>query len=178
MMKKIAIIFFVLIPVFAHAQGVRSFEARLGQESYAGGRIEVTEMGRAAAVTASLPTGDTERMVDGYRVEIFSDNSADARARAYEAYAKFRELCPDVVSDDATDIRYDSPKYTVRVGRYLTREEALVMCGRLKNVFKAYPRSEQFRLSVFAQPEPKPAEESELLDQPVHPREVLLHRAE
>lgn len=149
-----AIILLLLLPAIASGQSIRAFEMRLGDTSATGARIEVREMDGAATLTGSLPSGNGQRSVGGWRVEIFSDNSANARALAYEAYARFRELHPEVPSDSGTDISYDSPKYTVRVGRFLTRDEALMMCGRLKGEFTAYPRSEQFPLSLFGGPEP------------------------
>ncbi len=115
-----------------------------------GQEIIAEEVGDAAILMQSMSEGDLNRKVSAYRVEIFSDNTSAARARAYEAYAKFRELCPEVATDERRDIRYNSPKYTVRVGMFLTYEEALALCGRLRNSFNAYIRTEQLPLSQFA----------------------------
>lgn len=126
------------------------------------GQAGVEEVGEAAVLMRSMPECNPSRMVPAYRVEIFSDNTATARARAYEAYAAFRELCPEIAADERRDIRYDSPKYTVRVGVFLTREEAVALCGRLRNAFTPYVHTEQMPLSNFIRsynnPEP-PVEE-------------------
>lgn len=148
-MKKLLVLT-VLVPAMAVGQDIRSFERGLAYRTNDGSRAVVEEVGRAAALVESLPEGDTERTVNAYRVEIFSDNTASARQRAYEAYAKFRELCPEIPTDELRDIRYDSPKYTVRVGNFLTYDEALVLCGRLRGTFNAYCRIEKLPLSTFA----------------------------
>ncbi len=108
------------------------------------------EVGRAEELMRSMPAGNLGRRVTVYRVEIFSDNPAVARERAYAAYAKFRDMCPEVGANERRDIRYDSPKYTVRVGAFLTHEEAIALCGRLRGTFNAYIRTDQMPLSTFA----------------------------
>lgn len=108
------------------------------------------EVGEAATLMQSMPAGNPSRRVTAYRIEIFSDNTASARAKAYQAYAKFRNLFPEVPANERRDITYDSPKYTVRVGMFLTEEEALALRGRLRSTFNAYIRSEQVPLSTFA----------------------------
>ncbi len=146
-MKKILLLL-AIVPAVAFGQGIRDYEARLGVPNSEGASIVVSEIGGAAAI-GRLPEGNKYRKVTAYRVEIFSDNTASARERAYHALARFREVCPDVPTNASRDIRYDSPKYTVRVGMMLTHEEALVLCGRLRGAFAAYPRTEQMSLSVF-----------------------------
>lgn len=113
-----------------------------------GQRVEL--VGRAAALVEAVPKGNASREVTVYRVEIFSGNDASARQGAYAAYGRFRALCPEVATSEGRDIRYNSPKYTVSVGMYLTHEEALVLCGRLKGSFPAYVRTEQRPLSTFS----------------------------
>ncbi len=108
------------------------------------------EIGEAEVLMRSMPDGNPARKVTAYRVEIFSDNTSAARAKAYQAYAKFRELHPRIPTNERRDIRYDSPKYTVRVGMFLTEEEALALRGRLRGTFNAYIRQEQVPLSTFA----------------------------
>ncbi len=147
-MKKLILVL-AFMPFALVGQSLGAYESKLG-DAAAGAYIDVEEVGMAATILDSIPAGHIRRTVDVYRVEIFSDNTANARARAYEAYAKFRELCPDIPTDLSRDIRYDSPKYTVRVGSFLTHDEALILVGRLKNVFKAYPRTDQMPLSTFA----------------------------
>lgn len=153
MKRALAIITLIMACNTLSAQGLQGYKVRLAQPNELGARVVVNEQGEARQLLNSAPAGDAEQMVNGYRVEIFSDNTSQARRLAYEAYAKFKELYPDMPADDKKDIRYDSPKYTVRIGYYLTQEEAIIMCGKLKNYFKAYPRNEKLPLSVFTQPD-------------------------
>lgn len=114
------------------------------------GTLRVEAVGDAARLLNSVPKGDLSRDVAAFRVEIFNDNTASARERAYEAYARFRELCPDIEANEGRDINYSSPKYTVRVGAFLTHDEAAALCGRLRSTFKAYVRTETMPLESFA----------------------------
>lgn len=112
----------------------------------------VSEVGGAASVINSVHAGNPDRIIECYRVEIFFDTSSNARKLAYDTYARFRELFPLIPADEKNDISYSSPKYSVRVGYFLTHEEAIAMCGRLKPHFeKAYPRAERIELSKFAE---------------------------
>lgn len=120
------------------------------QANTTSGRVHVDAVGEAARLMRDVPTGSGAQQVTAYRVEIFNDNTATARERAYEAYSRFRELHPDIEASESRDIRYDSPKYTVRVGAFLTHDEAAALCGRLRSSFKAYVRTETMPLSIFS----------------------------
>lgn len=143
---------FALVSATANGQNLASYKARLAQPGPEGARVVVTEAGSAASVIRSAPAGNPSQIIECYRVEIFFDTSANARKLAYDTYARFRELFPGIPADEKNDISYTSPKYTVRVGYFLTREEAIAMCGRLKVHFeKAYPRADRIELSKFAE---------------------------
>ena len=151
MTKKITIcLAMLLIAGMAYGQSLQGYKSQIAQPAASGARVLVEEVGDAAAVIRSVPAGNTGRKVNGYRIEIFFDTSANARRLAVETHAKFTEMFPDIPTDVTRDIKYESPKYTVRVGYFLRHEEAIIMCGRIKSVFeKAYPRSEKLSLSDF-----------------------------
>lgn len=153
MTRKIFIfIAFALTAAAARGQNLETYKISLAQTSVDGARITVTEAWGAASVINSIPAGSPDRIIDCYRVEIFFDTSSNARKLAYDTYAQFRELFPNIPADEKNDIGYSSPKYSVRVGYFLTHEEAIAMCGRLKPHFeKAYPRAERIELSKFAE---------------------------
>ncbi len=153
MIRKIFILIaFALTAATAEGQNLATYKMRLAQTGTDGARVTVTEFGSAASAIRSVPAGNPDRKIECYRVEIFFDNSANARKLAYETYAQFRELFPDCPADEKSDITYDRPTYRVRVGYFLTHEEAIAMCGRLKPHFKnAYPSAEQIELSKFAE---------------------------
>lgn len=140
-----------LVSATAYGQNLASYKSRLAQPGTEGARVTVTEAGGAAQIIEAAPAGNPNQIIDCYRVEIFFDTSANARRLAYDTYSKFRELFPEIPADEKNDISYSSPKYTVRVGYFLTREEAIAMCGRLKAHFEtAYPRTDKIELSKFA----------------------------
>ncbi len=143
---------FALVAAAAHGQDLDSYKVRLAQQGADGARVTVTETGSVASAVRSAPIPNPDRKIECYRVEIFFDNSPTARKLAYETYAQFRELFPAIPADEKNDISYDRPTYRVRVGYFLTHDEAIAMCGRLKPHFKnAYPSAEQIELSKFAE---------------------------
>ncbi len=75
-----------------------------------------------------------EAQVQAYSVRIFSDNSQDARTKSSEIAEKFKEDYPNV----GLDLVYDSPYFKITVGQYLTKEEAIMLWGALKD---EYPTS-------------------------------------
>lgn len=136
----------------AFGQNLAAYKSRLAQPAANGARVTVTEAGDAAQAVRSAQSANPSQTIEYYRVEIFFDTSPNARKLAYETYAEFRELFPEIPADEKYDINYTSPKYSVRVGYFLTREEAIAMCGRLRGHFKnAYPRADHIEISKFAE---------------------------
>lgn len=151
MIRSITISFVLLLAAgAAWGQSLYSYKSRLAQPGANGARVLVEEMGDAALLMRSVPAGNIDQKVNGYRIEIFFDTSSNARKLAVETHARFQELFPEIPTDVTKDIKYESPKYTVRVGYFLRHEEAIIFCGRIKSAFeKAYPRSERLSLSDF-----------------------------
>ena len=153
-MKKLFILTIITLATTGQlpAQGLVSYRARLAQPAATGARVEVTETGNAAAAIRAAAVGNPNQMIDYFRVEIFFNTTPNARRLTYEAYARFRELFPDIPADERYDISYSSPKFTVRVGYFLTRDEAVAACGRLRSAFgTAVVHSARIELSRFAE---------------------------
>lgn len=152
MKRKILIILAIVAASYgAHGQSLTTYKAKLAQPSPDGTRITVVEAGDAGRIIGSGQGGNPSQTIEYYRIEIFFDTSPNARRLAYETYAQFRELFPEIAADARNDISYTSPKYSVRVGYFLTREEAIAMCGRLRSHFNAYPRADNLEISKFAE---------------------------
>ncbi|MCL2562285.1 MAG: hypothetical protein FWE10_08230 [Rikenellaceae bacterium] len=154
MMKKffISTIFAFAAAGQLSAQGLVSYRARLAQPSTMGARVEVTETDSAAAAIRAAAVGNPNQMIEYFRVEIFFNTTPNARRLTYEAYARFRELFPDIPADERHDISYSSPKFTVRVGYFLTRDEAVAAVGRLRPVFEtAVVHATRIELGRFAE---------------------------
>lgn len=71
---------------------------------------------------------------DGYRVEIFSSASYDARNRASDVKKEFLSDYPDI----DINIEYVAPDFKVRVGEFRIRSEALKL---QKELISKYPNA-------------------------------------
>ena len=132
----------------AAAQSLDEFKYRRAQPtaSESAARITVTEYDDAAQVVAQAVQSLGRPVLNAYRVCIFSDNGADARAGAAAAKALFEETFTGI----PVYMFYENPYFRVTVGNCLTIEEAIILKGRVSGTFpKAFPKSEQLRLSDF-----------------------------
>ena len=72
----------------------------------------------------------------GYRIQVFSGNSAtakrEAQVRERNIISRFPQMRPY--------IGYKAPSWKLRVGDFRTRDEAMEMLKQLKKVFPAYAR--------------------------------------
>lgn len=147
MHKFILSIAFAFLCGSASAQTIEAFKAQLAQRDVSGGRVNVVEHGDAAQIVRSFNPGDPGRKVTGYRVVIFVDNSQGARENGNAALARFKELYPEMPAQ----MTYRNPDVKVTAGDiFLTSEEALMLWGRIRNVFdKAVKTREETTLSSF-----------------------------
>ena len=128
------------------AQSLEAFKSRLASpvvaaDAYGGAQVTVTEQGDAARAVAAASRTGARTKIKGYRVCIFSDNAPDARSNAATAKALFESTFPGI----RTSANYDTPYYKVSVGYFLTNEEAIMLKGRVSEVFpKAYIKNEEF----------------------------------
>lgn len=130
-------------------------------DSATGAKVTVTEHGSAANRSDSTYF-DPEKKVSGYRVRIFFDNGQDARAQSNRVMEQFKNNFPDI----PIYWSYDNPYFKVTVGDCLSPEEAIIVWGRVKNLYdKAFVVREEIPLSSFvtvsANPEEVADEETE-----------------
>ncbi len=77
-------------------------------------------------------TAIEDRLTSGYRIQVFSDNMQKrAKDQAYERARIIQESDPEL----ATYVTFNSPFWRVRVGNYISYEEAAVKLRELKKQF-------------------------------------------
>lgn len=84
-------------------------------------------------VTEATPTTPTK--VAGYRVQVFSDNNP--RTAKNEARTKAKDIA-EAFPQYATYVTYTSPYWRLKVGDFLTNEEAQVVAELIKKQFPDY----------------------------------------
>lgn len=84
-----------------------------------------------ASISPGLKDAAPIEKVSGYRVCIFFDNTQGARTAAAEAEAKFKAKFPGIPSA----VIYPNPTFKVMVGNCLTKAEATILRGRVKDQF-------------------------------------------
>ncbi len=73
--------------------------------------------------------------VDGYRVGVYFNNSAQARSGAMDVMQR----CDSLLTDIPATMSYDNPYFKVSVGYCTSEEEAVIMLNRVQRYFpKAY----------------------------------------
>ena len=143
-MRYIFLLFSLCCSCFAFAQ---TTPARLVQEL-------ATPSKDGAVVNLNCDTffifeqGAPSDMIRGYRVRIYFDNGQSARAESEAAQKRFAEMFPDI----PTYIDYTAPYFKVTAGDFLTREEAIILWGRVLESFPtAFVVSENFPVQVFGE---------------------------
>ena len=153
-MRTLSILFaltaiFLLLPDTAGAQSLAAFRERLAQpatDTLSGRTATVTVYEEeSAAETLRQSQSQNKRLrFKGWRVCIFSENTADARSRAFAAIRTFEENFPDIPLYNG----YDSPYFRVSVGNCTTSEEAIILLERVRSHFpKAFVKQEQLSLA-------------------------------
>ncbi len=89
-----------------------------------------TENTEDSEVTPTAPT-----KVAGYRVQVFSDNNP--RTAKNEARTKAKDIA-EAFPQYATYVTYTSPYWRLKVGDFLTNEEAQVVAELIKKQFPDY----------------------------------------
>lgn len=133
--RKILILAGLMFAMMAElsAQNIAAFKGQLTQRSSVGeGTVTVDEYGSAMqAVDSYMISAAEKKDVNGFRVSIYSGKSQTARTEALEAQSQFQAMFPTV----PTYLVYSEPYFTLSVGNCRDKEEALVLWGRVKNVF-------------------------------------------
>ena len=133
-MKKGLIAVFVLCGICTgvQAQSIDRFKEQLQRpDSAYQSRVMVAEHGTAASAVRSMAVHPSGAKVQGFRVCIYSDNVQNARTLARDAEARFKEIYPDI----PTYMSYVNPYFRVTVGDCLTKEEAIILWGKIKGAF-------------------------------------------
>lgn len=131
------------------AQSLDAFKERLAapvvsDAAFGMAKVTVTEHGDARRAVEEASRKEQRLNIKGYRVGIFFDNSPTARDGAFAAKALFEDTYPDV----KVYMVYDSPYYTVSVGNCLTKEEVIMLMGRISSTFpKAFVKNETLSIA-------------------------------
>ena len=131
-MRRLSILILMLLcaAVSLRAQSLDAFKQRLA-EPVAGtaffGRAQVTVAEHVDAARA----GQRLYFEGFHRVCVFSDNGPAARDGAFAAKALFEETYPDV----KVYVDYEIPYFIVSAGNCLTKEEAIMLKGRVSATF-------------------------------------------
>lgn len=153
-MRTLSILFaltalFLIQSGSVRAQSLAAFRERLTQpatDTLSGRTATVTihEEESAAEVLRQSQAQNKRLRFKGWRVCIFSDNTADARSRTFAAIKTFEENFPDIPLYNG----YESPYFRVSVGNCTTSEEAIILLERVRHLFpKAFVKQEQLSLA-------------------------------
>lgn len=142
-MKRFVIAILASLPLMTAAQTRHNaIVAELAAPSASGARVNVS-----SDCDVTLSTGSLSDKVKGYRVRIYFGNNQNSRSEAYAAQERFRSSFPGISSN----VDYTAPYFKVTVGNFLTREEAVMLWGRLLGTFpNAFVVSFQMPVGAFA----------------------------
>ena len=130
-------------------QSIRPQEllSNLAAPGVSGARVNVDLNGDLATVL-NRPRSLNGQTVEGYRVYIFNDNGQFARNQAQQTRDRFKSLFPDIPAE----IIYNPPPYyKVAVGYCLSKDEVVMIFGRVKGAFPSafIPNKEPLELRKF-----------------------------
>lgn len=142
-MKRLIIAILASLPLMVAAQTRHNtIVTELAAPAISGARVNV-----ASDCDVTLSTGSLSDKVKGYRVRIYFGNNQNSRHEAYAAQERFRGSFPGISSN----VDYTAPYFKVTVGNFLTREEAVMLWGRLLGTFpNAFVVSYQMPVGAFA----------------------------
>ena len=136
----------------AYGQRIERVKRRLAESSYTENGIvsvQVHEAAGAADVVRRADAAPAQQSVSGYRIVIFFDNGATARAEAERNKTVFEASYPDV----RCDIRYENPYFKVVAGCCVTSDEAVMLLERVHRDFpQAYIMREDIALQYLITP--------------------------
>ena len=127
------------------AQSLASFKERLSQPA-GSAAVTVVEHGDAAGVVSRESQSNDRIRFKGYRIGIFFDNGAEARANALAAKQTFETAFPDI----PVYLVYENPYFKVSAGNCVTSEEAIVLLGKIRSQFpEAYLMREDLTVPLL-----------------------------
>ncbi len=126
------------------AQNIESFKDSLSRPTTDGARVVVKESQSARLALDNLAQRAKRSEFLGYRIGIFFDNSATARATAERVCEEFSEAFPS----ENVYMVYENPYFKVSAGDCVTQEEAVMLLSRIQRHFpKAYIMREEMEIS-------------------------------
>ncbi len=134
---------FVCLSLVGSTQTLDNFKQKLEQpDSVNSASIQVFEHGLGDAIS----TVSSSDEFNVYRVNIFFDNGQNARFKAQEAEAKFKELYPEIPSY----LVYENPYFKITVGNCTSSQEAIIMLGKLRENFpKSFLAREMVKITTL-----------------------------
>ncbi|MFI3331313.1 MAG: hypothetical protein R3Y38_05865 [Rikenellaceae bacterium] len=135
MIKKIFFsTFFFLISLNITAQNQEEFVAKLSLADSLthASAIVIKHSNTADYITQTESAVNSELSI--YRINIFFDNSQNAREDALKTKEKFSELFPDI----PCYLNYENPYFKITVGNCTSSQEAIILQGKLT---KEFPKS-------------------------------------
>lgn len=150
---SLAIVFICASPgAFASAQNNEIFRMNLAEpDTTAHAVVRIIEHGTASDVLRKYNSDAvTENTVPGFRVCIFFGNGQNARREGEAVREKFRKQFPDI----PTYFAYETPAWMLNVGNCVTKEESMILLGRLTRRYprdyrSAYIRNENIPINEF-----------------------------
>ncbi len=94
------------------------------------GAMRVHEIGDAATIINNNLWA-APKMIDGYRIVIFMENSQTARGAALSARRRFLGLH----MSEYAYLTYENPYFKVSVGNFISQEEAMIALKRIQTSF-------------------------------------------
>lgn len=122
-------IFINIQPVTAQQAGYRSPQTDIFQKLGIDQPAQFKRM-----VELHIRKNESERGMNGFRVEIFFSSALDARQKALQVKTAFLKEYPDINSY----VIYVSPDFKVRVGDFRTKNEALAL---MKQIQARFPKA-------------------------------------
>ncbi len=157
MIRIVSIVCAMLAVCVAQGQSLESFKDTLSAYSESGARVTINESAEAQAALYRISQQPQKSTFLGYRIGIFFDNSASARANAEEAKRLFEES----IEGERAYMVYENPYFKVSAGDCLTQEEAVILLNRVQRVFpKAYIMREQMEVERLVVREKPPISDS------------------
>ncbi len=107
------------------------------------GRVTIHEDDSSQSALESYASRKQNNVVNGYRVGVYFNNSAQARSGAMEVMKR----CEMLLQDIPATMSYDNPYFKVSVGYCISEEEAVIMLNRVQRYFpKAYLMRERITI--------------------------------
>ncbi|MBR5821540.1 MAG: hypothetical protein IKY51_01670 [Alistipes sp.] len=133
----------------ASAQSVEQFRRGLLNATEGGGSVVVLEGDGVSEAVKAVETQRRRKVVDGFRIVIFSDNGQYAGDIADSVLLGFKERYPRVNAY----LVYESPYFKVSVGDCLSMEEAQILMAKIQGSYpKAFPRRESVAMEALTTP--------------------------